>query len=50
MKDKPNTLGALGRDIAACMYPIPDGIAAICDKILPDDLREINDKFIETIH
>ena len=35
--------------IAACMYPIPEDIVTMCDSILTDDLREIQDKFIEFI-
>ncbi len=32
--------------IAACMYPIPDEIVSFCNRILTDDLREINNQFV----
>lgn len=32
--------------IAACMYPIPDEIVSSCNRILTDDLREINNQFV----
>lgn len=45
-----DTIACMACGIAACMYPIPDGIAEICDEILTDDLREIKDKFMEMIN
>ena len=42
-----DTIGAMACAIAACMYPIPDAIAARCDTLLTDDLREIKDRFLE---
>ena len=44
-----DTIGAMACAIAACMYPIPDAIAARCDTLLTDDLREIKDRFLEAI-
>ena len=45
----PDTIACMACGIAACMYPIPDDLAEICDEILTDDLREIKDRFLETI-
>ena len=42
-----DTIACMACGIAACMYPIPDDIAEVCDEILTDDLREIKDKFME---
>lgn len=44
-----DTIGAMAGAIAACMYPIPDGIAERCDNILTEDLREIKNRFCEFI-
>lgn len=44
-----DTQGCMAGTIAACMYPIPEDIVTMCDSILTDDLREIQDKFIEFI-
>ena len=44
-----DTQGCMAGAIAACMYPIPEDFVAMCDSILTDDLREIQDKFIEFI-
>jgi ADP-ribosylglycohydrolase len=44
-----DTIGAMACAIAACMYPIPDDIAARCDTLLTDDLREIKDRFLELL-
>ena len=44
-----DTIGCMAGAIAACIYPIPNEIAERCDKILTDDLKEIKDKFIESI-
>lgn len=44
-----DTQGCMAGAIAACMYPIPEDIVTMCDSILTDDLREIQDKFIEFI-
>ena len=40
-----DTIACMAGAIAACMYPIPDGIVEACDKILTDDLREIKNQF-----
>lgn len=45
-----DTLACMACGIAACMYPIPDDIAEVCDEILTDDLREIKDKFMKMIN
>lgn len=39
--------GCIVGAIASCMYSIPKEIAEKCYDILPEDLREINDKFVE---
>ncbi len=44
-----DTIGAMAGGIAACMYPIPESLAARCNDILTEDLREIKDQFIEII-
>ena len=44
-----DTIACMACGIAACMYPVPDDIAEVCDEILTDDLREIKNKFIEMI-
>ena len=44
-----DTIGCMAGAIAACIYPIPEGIAEKCNSILTDDLREIKDKFCELI-
>ena len=44
-----DTIGAMAGAIAACMYPIPDEIAERCNRILTEDLREIQDKFVDFI-
>lgn len=44
-----DTIACMACGIAACMYPIPDDIAEICDEILTDDLKEIKDRFLEMI-
>lgn len=44
-----DTIACMACGIAACMYPIPDDIAEVCDEILTDDLRGIKDRFLETI-
>ena len=41
-----DTIACMAGAIAACMYPIPDGIVEACDKILTDDLREIKNQFL----
>ena len=45
-----DTIACMACGIAACMYPIPDDIAEVCDEILTDDLREIKDKFMKMIN
>lgn len=44
-----DTIGCMAEAIAACMYSIPDSITDKCDSLLPEDLREIKDKFLELI-
>ena len=44
-----DTIGAMAGSIAACMYPIPEDIAERCINILTDDLREINNKFLNLL-
>lgn len=44
-----DTIGAMAGAIAACMYPIPEEIAERCNRILTEDLREIQDKFVDFI-
>ena len=44
-----DTIGAMAGAIAACMYPIPDEIADKCNSILSEDLREINNKFMNLL-
>lgn len=44
-----DTIGAMACAIAACIYPIPEAIAARCDTLLTDDLREIKDRFLELL-
>ena len=41
-----DTIGCMAGAIAACMYPIPDEIVSFCNRILTDDLREINNQFV----
>lgn len=48
-RNSPCCVTGKKKNIAACMYPIPDDIAEICDEILTDDLREIKDRFMEMI-
>lgn len=44
-----DTIGAMAGAIAACMYPIPVEIADKCYNILTEDLREINDRFLNLV-
>ena len=44
-----DTIGAMAGAIAACMYQIPDDIAERCDALLTEDLREIKDRFLESL-
>lgn len=44
-----DTIGAMAGAIAACRYPIPEEIAARCNSLLTEDLREIKDRFCELI-
>ena len=44
-----DTIGAMAGAIAACMYPIPEDIAERCNTILTEDLREIKDRFLESL-
>lgn len=43
------TIAAMAGAIAACMYPIPAEIADKCYNILSEDLREINDRFMNLV-
>ncbi len=42
-----DTIACMAGAIAACMYPIPESLAARCNDILTEDLREIKDQFME---
>ena len=42
-----DTIGCMAGAIAACCYEIPKEISEKCYEILTDDLREINDGFLE---
>lgn len=44
-----DTMACMAGAIAACMYPIPDDLAKTCHERLPEDLREINDRFLDFI-
>lgn len=44
-----DTIGAMAGAIASCMYDIPEEISAPCRDILTDELRQINDKFLEFV-
>lgn len=44
-----DTIACMACSIAACMYPIPDDIAEICNEFLTDDLREIMVKFCSLV-
>ena len=44
-----DTIGAMAGAIAACMYPIPEVIAERCNNILTEDLREIQDRFLNLV-
>jgi ADP-ribosylglycohydrolase len=44
-----DTIGAMAGAIAACMYPIPVEIADKCYNILTEDMREINDRFMNLV-
>ena len=44
-----DTMACMAGAIAACLYPISDDLAMICHERLPEDLKEINDRFIEFI-
>lgn len=44
-----DTQACMAGAIADCMYPIPDDTANKTYAILPEDLREINDQFVEFI-
>ena len=44
-----DTIGCMAGAIASCYYDIPQSIATKCYEILTDDLREINDCFMELI-
>ncbi len=44
-----DTIGAMAGAIAACMYPIPDEIAERCNGILTEDLKDIKDRFLDSI-
>lgn len=40
-----DTIACIACSIAACLYPIPEEIAARCDALLTDDLRSIKNRF-----
>ena len=42
-----DTIAAMAGAIAACMYPIPEYISDRCNSILTDDLKDIQNQFIE---
>lgn len=44
-----DTMACMAGAIAACLYPISDDLAMMCHERLPEDLKEINDRFIEFI-
>ena len=44
-----DTIAAMASAIAACIYPIPAEIADKCYNILTEDLREINDRFMNLV-
>ena len=44
-----DTIACMAGAIAACMYPIPDEIVERCDSLLTDDLREIKDRFLDSM-
>lgn len=44
-----DTIGCMAGAIAACRYPIPDEIAERCDSLLTDDLKEIKDRFLDSL-
>lgn len=44
-----DTIGAMAGAIAACRYEIPQAIAARCNEILTEDLRDIKDRFLEFV-
>lgn len=45
-----DTIGAMAGAIAACIYPIPNHITEKCKAILTEDLREIEDIFMNFIN
>lgn len=44
-----DTIACMAFGIAACMYPIPNEIAEVCNEILTGDLREIKDRFLSKV-
>lgn len=44
-----DTIGAMAGSIAACIYPIPDEMAARCDSLLTEDLRDIKNQFMSLV-
>ena len=44
-----DTIGCMAGAIAACMYPIPKEMAEKCDSLLTDDLRDIKDRFLDSL-
>ena len=44
-----DTMACMAGAIASCMYPIPDDLVETCHERLPEDLREINDRFLDFI-
>ena len=45
-----DTIACMACGIAACMYPIPDEITEVCNEILTDDLRTVQDEFLNKIN
>lgn len=41
-----DTIGCMAGAIAACRYPIPEEMAQECDRLLTDDLRDIQNRFM----
>ena len=44
-----DTQGCMAGAIASCLFPIPNEVVEKCRGILTEDLREINDKFMDYI-
>ena len=44
-----DTIGAMAGAIAACVYSIPEEIAARCNALLTDELRDVMDSFMKMV-